>query len=85
MRQVIILEHCNGGDLEDFIKNYGGKSEHAELYMRLFGQMIEGLCQIHQREIIHRDLKPANIFLLYDGESEDLSSVVAKIGDFGIA
>ncbi|KAL1129698.1 hypothetical protein AAG570_012642 [Ranatra chinensis] len=44
---------------------------------RLFREIVEGLCHIHQQGIIHRDLKPVNIFLDNDDH--------VKIGDFGLA
>ena len=43
---------------------------------KIFGQIINGIVEIHKNEVIHRDLKPENIFI---------ENGVAKIGDFGLA
>lgn len=49
----------------------------VERVWRLFREVVEGLCHIHQQGIIHRDLKPVNIFIDHDDH--------VKIGDFGLA
>ncbi|CAB0018182.1 unnamed protein product [Nesidiocoris tenuis] len=65
-----ILLHVNAIDEDHLYKD-------RERAWRLFREIVEGLCHIHDQKIMHRDLKPPNIFL-------DRNDQV-KIGDFGLA
>lgn len=64
---VAILEYCDGGDLEDFIKEHGGKEELMPVYLRLFYEMADAVAYMHdgKRKHMHRDLKPPNILLMF--------------------
>ncbi|XP_050173307.1 eukaryotic translation initiation factor 2-alpha kinase 1 isoform X2 [Myiozetetes cayanensis] len=46
--------------------------------MKIFQQLVEGVCYIHSMGVMHRDIKPRNIFL--HGSDHQV-----KIGDFGLA
>ncbi|NXS15316.1 E2AK1 kinase, partial [Mystacornis crossleyi] len=46
--------------------------------MRIFQEIVEGVCYIHSMGVMHRDIKPRNIFL--HGSDHQV-----KIGDFGLA
>ncbi|NWH34841.1 E2AK1 kinase, partial [Chloropsis hardwickii] len=46
--------------------------------MKIFQEVVEGLCYIHSMGVMHRDIKPRNIFL--HGSDQQV-----KIGDFGLA
>ncbi|NXO62001.1 E2AK1 kinase, partial [Phainopepla nitens] len=46
--------------------------------MKIFQEVVEGLCYIHSMGVMHRDIKPRNIFL--HGSDHQV-----KIGDFGLA
>ncbi|NWV49922.1 E2AK1 kinase, partial [Daphoenositta chrysoptera] len=46
--------------------------------MKIFQEIVEGVCYIHSRGVMHRDIKPRNIFL--HGSDHQV-----KIGDFGLA
>ncbi|NXJ67361.1 E2AK1 kinase, partial [Rostratula benghalensis] len=46
--------------------------------MKIFQELIEGVCYIHSVGVMHRDIKPRNIFL-YGSDHH------VKIGDFGLA
>ncbi|CAK56047.1 unnamed protein product (macronuclear) [Paramecium tetraurelia] len=69
----IIMEYCNGGTLEDKMKNkFWSEAE----VMDFLGQFCSGYRELFLQNIIHRDLKPANI-MLHDR--------LYKITDFGLA
>ena len=38
---------------------------------------------LHRNKQMHRDIAPKNIFL--HNETEDLDTVIAKLGDFGLS
>ncbi|XP_009068441.1 PREDICTED: eukaryotic translation initiation factor 2-alpha kinase 1, partial [Acanthisitta chloris] len=46
--------------------------------MKIFQELVEGVCYIHSMGVMHRDIKPRNIFL--HGSDNHV-----KIGDFGLA
>ena len=73
----IVMEYCDGGDLEQFLDDKKKYPLDEELIWRLFIQILIGLTAIHNLKILHRDLKTSNIFL-----TKDLN---IKIGDLGVA
>ncbi|NXG40895.1 E2AK1 kinase, partial [Psilopogon haemacephalus] len=46
--------------------------------VKIFQELVEGVCYIHSMGVMHRDIKPRNIFL-YGSDRR------VKIGDFGLA
>ncbi|KFV43513.1 Eukaryotic translation initiation factor 2-alpha kinase 1, partial [Tyto alba] len=50
----------------------------AHWTMKIFQELLEGVCYIHSMGVMHRDIKPRNIFL-YGSDHH------VKIGDFGLA
>ena len=76
----IVMEYCDGGDLNQFIsKNKEtGILLEEEIIWNIFLKILIGLAELHKSRILHRDLKPLNIFLTK--KNFDI-----KIGDFGIA
>lgn len=73
----IIMEFCQHGDLESFLKRQNGKSLQENLIWKIFINICLGLHYLHSKDIIHRDMKTLNIMLGKDNQ--------AKIGDFGAA
>ena len=73
---IIVMEYCEGGDLEKYIRNLKEPLPEDQV-MFWFKQMVSGISYVHKRKILHRDLKPENIFLT--------SWFQLKIGDFGLA
>lgn len=77
---VTVMEHCDGGDLRQWLDDWVSRQEFMpeQMVLRLFVQMVEGIQYVHERKILHRDLKTSNMLLTRDKR-------VVKIGDFGIA
>lgn len=73
----IIMEYCNEGTLENYIKKTieSGENISNEEIKNMILQLIDGMADINNK-VIHRDIKLKNI-LLKDG--------IIKIGDFGIS
>ena len=74
----IVMEFCDGGDLEKFLKTKK-KSKiflDEDLIWQIFLKITIGLADIHKKTILHRDIKSRNIFLK--------KNLDVKIGDLGI-
>lgn len=61
----LILEYCNGGDLNSFMMLKGKLSE--EEGRLVIKQIIEGMIYMNSIKVIHRDLKLANILIHFPG------------------
>jgi serine/threonine protein kinase len=70
----LVINYCNGGDLEEHLKKNGALGEEESKYFVM--QIMNGFKELHKHKIIHRDFKLANIFLHDDA---------VIIGDFGFA
>ena len=73
----IVMEYCEGGDLDKIICNKKKFPLDEDFIWKIFIQITLGLTSIHNLKILHRDLKTSNIFL-----TKDLN---VKIGDLGVA
>lgn len=75
----IIMEHADGGDLENELLGYCNRKEFVpeDKIMNIFIQIALGLRQLHKQHLLHRDLKSANVFMTTTGG--------VKLGDFGFA
>jgi serine/threonine protein kinase len=61
-KKYIILEHCEGGTLIDFV--VGNNPGFGELYSKLiFIKIFNAVKLCHDKGICHRDIKPDNILL----------------------
>jgi serine/threonine protein kinase len=75
----LVMEYCEGGDLEKFLE----KNEKVPIHIvkKWMRQLFQGLSDMRKQNIVHRDIKPANIMLTkVDPELADI-----KLGDFGFA
>ena len=67
----LILEYCNGGDLQTYIKKKYTK--YDSLFLK---EILGALEYIYKNNILHRDIKPQNILI---------HNHTVKISDFGFA
>jgi len=58
----IMMEYCNGGNLENYIKKLGGTIPEKDALI-ILKKIVLGFSQLYQHNIIHRDIKPENILL----------------------
>lgn len=66
-----ILEYCNGGTLENYIK-----SKDTIYNEKYIFEIIFGFEYLHKNKVMHRDIKPSN-FLIHNNQ--------IKISDFGFS
>eukprot|EP00029_Vermamoeba_vermiformis_P008566 TRINITY_DN4052_c0_g1_i1.p1 TRINITY_DN4052_c0_g1~~TRINITY_DN4052_c0_g1_i1.p1 ORF type:complete len:633 (+),score=103.05 TRINITY_DN4052_c0_g1_i1:134-2032(+) len=71
---AIVLEYCNGGSLEKYLKNNPLLSLDEKIKL-MYGTAC-GICHLHINDIVHRDLAARNI-LMNRGQP--------KISDFGMS
>ena len=64
----LIMEYLNGGDMKDFLLNYGNPIPENIIQI-ILKKIIEGLNYLHENKIMNRDVKLENILLhFYDQE-----------------
>ena len=59
--ETIILEHCDGIDLLDYLNDYD-HSGHCGT-VKLFSQLIDAVDYLHTNNIVHLDIKLENIII----------------------
>ena len=73
----IVMEHCELGDLNDYMVNH---TVDKETRIGLMTDMARGVNYLHSKSIVHRDLKPENILI-----TKKTGQTVCKISDLGIS
>ncbi|MGE0798936.1 MAG: serine/threonine-protein kinase [Lautropia sp.] len=67
----MVMAYEDGRSLQELIvhhRNRPGKEVLPERHIRrIFGQVMNGLREVHANRLLHLDLKPANIYLKRDG------------------
>ncbi len=74
----LIMEYCNGGDLNKLLKKHHRFEEH--IVQRIIYQVSQGLKVLRSFRIVHRDLKLSNFLLTLEN-----GVYKVKIADFGFA
>jgi serine/threonine protein kinase len=71
---VIVMEFCEGGELQEYLNKKGRLTEpEATAFLK---QILNGFKGLHKIEAMHRDFKAANVLLHHN---------VCKIADLGFA
>ena len=76
-RIYIVMEFCEGGDLNDYIIKNEPKLKER---FNLMTDMARGVLYLHSQNIVHRDLKHENVLLTNTGQR-----YICKITDFGLS
>jgi serine/threonine protein kinase len=90
-RPYFAFEFVAGGTLAQRLRGAGTPPQAPGPSAKLIETLARAVHAAHVSGVIHRDLKPANILLWDAGEGDeggaggDLSSLVPKITDFGLA
>eukprot|EP01015_Nassula_variabilis_P020348 TRINITY_DN3520_c0_g2_i5.p1 TRINITY_DN3520_c0_g2~~TRINITY_DN3520_c0_g2_i5.p1 ORF type:complete len:280 (-),score=61.00 TRINITY_DN3520_c0_g2_i5:126-965(-) len=72
----IVMEYCEGEDLEEFLSQKAGKKVSEAEGKEIMKQLLSGYDAIHQAGAVHRDIKFQNIIS---------SNGVWKLADFGFS
>lgn len=76
----LVVEHCEGGDLQRYMQRSGGSQTLSEkAAINVFRHIVKAVAYVHQQGIIHGDIKPENVLLTKDPFS------VVKLCDFGLS
>lgn len=75
----IVMEYCDGGDLEARIKMHKKRKEFIaeNQIMEWIAQLLSAVAFLHSQRVLHRDLKAGNVFLTKYN--------MVRLGDLGIA
>jgi len=75
-KYYLIMEYCNGGDLEHYVRAKQDRCVSESEALGFFKQLLNGFKALHEIKAMHRDFKLANV-LMHDG--------VLKIADLGFS
>ena len=77
----IILEYCNGGNLQSFLDKYvkeNNKGLSEEIVQYLMRQIIDVYKYLHNKGIMHRDIKLENILINYANENDKKNNNIMR-------
>jgi len=81
---VLVLEHCDGGDVYELYAANNGCCMLEAFVLQLVRQLLLAIEHLVERGVEHRDVKPENL-LLYGPPSDSLAIPQLKLADFGWA
>jgi serine/threonine protein kinase len=74
----MVMQYVRGRTLQFHIQR--NRHEFTERFIRrLFGQLMNGLREVHANKLLHLDIKPANIFISMEGRPVLLDFGAARI------
>lgn len=76
----IFMEYCSGGNLAEYLAEYGQDGLPEDKLMHILPQVIGSVLYIHSKGICHSDLKPQNWLLVEESEYPFI-----KISDYGVS
>jgi serine/threonine protein kinase len=62
----MVMQYERGKSLQDYILGQSD-SVSEQFIRRVFGEMSNGLREVHTQKLLHLDIKPANIYIRLDG------------------
>ena len=82
---LLVLEHCELGDLASLLQDQREKKVDVKPYQAAIAlQIAEGMEHVGSRSVVHRDLAARNV-LVARREEEGVMTLVMKVADFGLA
>lgn len=81
----LVIEYCNGGDLDDYIRKLRKKRTVLPLEeLKLIAwNSACGINEMHKRNMMHRDIKAKNILVIEDKKTGELVDI--KLCDYGLS
>ena len=62
----MVMQYERGKSLQDYILGQNGLVSE-QFIRRVFGELSNGLREVHTQKLLHLDIKPANIYIRLDG------------------
>jgi len=81
---VLVLEHCDGGDVYELYAANNGCCMLEAFVLQLVRQLLLAIEHLVERGVEHRDVKPENL-LLYGSAIDGMAVPQLKLADFGWA
>jgi serine/threonine protein kinase len=80
----LVLEYCNGGDLDDYIRKLRRRSKEfpSEELKLIAWNSACGINEMHKRNMMHRDIKAKNILVIEDSKG---GLIDIKLCDYGLS
>mmetsp|Transcript_135160 Transcript_135160/g.420056 ORF Transcript_135160/g.420056 Transcript_135160/m.420056 type:complete len:642 (+) Transcript_135160:56-1981(+) len=81
---VLVLEHCDGGDVYELYAANNGCRMLEVFVLQLVQQLLLAIGHLVEQGVEHRDVKPENL-LLYGSSMDSMAVPQLKLADFGWA
>lgn len=62
----MVMQYEYGKSLQDYILTHP-EPANEKFVRRVFGELLNGLREVHAQKLLHLDIKPANIYIRLDG------------------
>lgn len=79
-RKALIMEYCDGGNLQKLINSKPNGLGSSE-FLRICHDLVSAVKHLREKNLVHRDIKPLNILISNRSDGNN----VYKLGDFGAA